>query len=163
MYRGETEGGNRKALPAERTEPEEAESEISAEGEDLMESLNVWGARPEEAMRKSIDDWDYYQKMLFRFSRNPLLSEADVLYLARDWKELYRCVHEIRGSAGMLGLMPLYRAAKELTGLLGGQRYEAEELPEERICEVRKSLNDFDRERDRFLAIMQQHRISEAS
>ena len=154
MYRGETMGGQEKALSPEKAEPEEMESECPAEGEELLENLSAWGARPVEAMHRSINDWGFYQKMLFRFAENPLLNEADALYSAGEWKDLYRCIHEIRGSAGMLGLEPLYRTSVELTGLLRRQKHMDEALSEDQIREIGKNIGRFDLERDQLMRIL---------
>ncbi len=80
----------------------------------VMANLKRWGAQPEEAVHRMVDDEEFYLKVLSGF------------YRRREWEQLcrnvdemqfqaaFRVAHDLKGVTATLGLTPLFEAVSEI-------------------------------------------------
>jgi HPt (histidine-containing phosphotransfer) domain-containing protein len=100
----------------------------------LMNQLKAWGADPDTALGRMMNDDNFYGEMLSRFeSEEKLKTLKDVA--RRDPKEGFRMAHDLKGTAGLLGLTPLYDAVSMVVEDLRGVGEETEKEPKKSIEE----------------------------
>ena len=76
---------------------------------EIKRQLREWGADPDTAIEHMMNDEKFYRKMLKKFAEEDELCELGII-AREDPKEGFRIAHNLKGTAGTLGLTPLYDA-----------------------------------------------------
>lgn len=81
---------------------------------DLMERLEKWGADPVEAIHRMLDDESLYRSLLEKFVKKKEWELFQSAIEERDYYKAFRLAHDIKGSAAVLSLTPIYDVIKVL-------------------------------------------------
>lgn len=110
---------------------------------EIKRQLIEWGADPESAIGRMMDDEVFYREMLDKFADEAELTELGNI-ARRDPKEGFRVAHSLKGTAGILGLTPLYDAAADV----------ADDLRNEPKDSLEEDLDRFENETAIYFRIM---------
>jgi len=110
---------------------------------EIKRQLREWGADPDTAIERMMNDEKFYRKMLKKFAEEDELCELGII-AREDPKEGFRIAHNLKGTAGTLGLTPLYNAVCDVV----------EDLREEPRDTLEKDLERFADQRERYLRIL---------
>ena len=91
---------------------------------ELLQSLEHWGADTNGALRRVIGDIQFYEQLLRAFSADPSLQELRTAAEQTHYEEAFRMAHSLKGAAANLGLTPL---ATALTNIVEDLRAVARE------------------------------------
>lgn len=80
--------------------------------------LDQYGVDYEKGIARCLNDAGFYQKMLAMFLDDDSYYRAKAAYERKDHKELFRCVHELKGACGNAAMTELFDAVSELVELL---------------------------------------------
>lgn len=69
---------------------------------EIKRQLREWGADPDGAIERMMNDEAFYGKMLNKFAAEDELSELGII-ARQDPKEGFRIAHNLKGTAGTLG------------------------------------------------------------
>ena len=91
---------------------------------ELMQRLASWGASPHDALRcRMMGDQKLYKRLLKKFAGTEKIKAFMLAVEAEDYQKAYYEIHQMKGSAGVLSLTPLYRSAEEvISALRTGER-----------------------------------------
>jgi HPt (histidine-containing phosphotransfer) domain-containing protein len=104
---------------------------------EIKRQLREWGADPDGAIERMMNDEAFYGKMLNKFAAEDELSELGII-ARQDPKEGFRIAHNLKGTAGTLGLTPLYDAVCEVVEDLRGEPKDSLEKDLERFADLRE-------------------------
>ncbi len=119
--------------------------------ETTIRKLGAWGAEPEEALSRMLDDEEFYNHLLWEFHRSDGAGLIQKHLEQGEYKKAFRIAHEQKGAAATLGLTPLYAAFSVLTEDLRNLRDREEEAPSETLQKDLSHLRDLWEEFGSFL------------
>lgn len=112
---------------------------------EITRQLREWGADPDAAIERMMNDEIFYGKMLKKFAEEHELCELGII-ARQDPAEGFRIAHNLKGTAGILGLTPLYDAVSNVVEDLRGD-------PQDTLEE---DLKRFAAQREQYLRIINQ-------
>lgn len=80
----------------------------------IVVQLKHWGAQPEEAVHRMVDDEEFYLKMLIGFYRKKQWEQLSRKVDDRQFPAAFRIAHDLKGVTATLGLTPLCEAVSEV-------------------------------------------------
>lgn len=105
---------------------------------EIKRQLIEWGADPDGAILRMMNDEGFYRQMLDKFAAEKELRVlGDVA--RRNPREGFRIAHSLKGTSGMLGLTPLYDAVSDVVEDLRGETRDTLEEDLERFADQRKA------------------------
>ena len=81
----------------------------------ILKSLENWGARPDEALRRMLGDDRFYFKLINTFIEELDDDELSSLVVEKKFHDAFVIAHRMKGSATDLGLAPLFYALSAVT------------------------------------------------
>lgn len=87
----------------------------------LERLLKQWGAAPEEALRRLLNDHDFYKKLLGDFLNSREFRQLDEAIRRGDTKGAFMAAHSLKGASATLGLIPLTDSLSRLVEDLRGK------------------------------------------
>ena len=81
---------------------------------DLLMQLKTWGAAPEEALLRILGDCPLYEKLLRELAGSMEPDLMQMLIEKKEYAQVFRLAHDMKGSAISLSLTPLYEAVSAL-------------------------------------------------
>ena len=72
--------------------------------------LDQYGINYDKGLINCMGDVDFFQTLLSMFLEDDCFARARKAYAAGDYKELFSCVHELKGVSGNAALTGLYEA-----------------------------------------------------
>ena len=99
---------------------------------ELIHRLALWGASPHDALRcRMMGDQKLYKRLLRKFAGTEKIKTFILAVKAEDYQKAYYEVHQMKGSAGVLSLTPLYQSAEDvISALRTGERERIESSTE---------------------------------
>lgn len=91
----------------------------------LMAALERKGADIDGIMARFLRDEALYADCLQEFVRDENFEALKTAIAIGDYPRAFECAHALKGVAGNLGLVPLYRAVGDITDALRAKRYDA--------------------------------------
>ncbi len=82
--------------------------------DDLFIQLKLWGAAPEEALLRLLGDCSLYEKLLRELAGSMEPDLMQILIGQKEYTQVFRLAHDMKGSAISLSLTPLYEAVSAL-------------------------------------------------
>lgn len=95
------------------------------------QALAEYGIDYDKGMRNCMENLPFYKKILEMFLDDTSFSRAKKAFQAAEYRELFKCVHELKGISGNAGLTALYEVCVPLVEALRKdepQKAEAERL-----------------------------------
>ena len=83
-------------------------------------NLIEWGADPDEAIRRVMDDELFYKKLLLEFADGEMLRRLQRSVESGQYKQAFQIAHEMKGAAANLSLTPLCAAVSNVVEDLRG-------------------------------------------
>lgn len=80
----------------------------------LEKLLKNWGALPEEAVRRLLDDQEFYYKMLKSFLNGREFHDLGNAIQKQDSHGIFMASHSLKGASATLGLVPLTNAISRI-------------------------------------------------
>lgn len=80
----------------------------------VVVKLKHWGAQPEEAVHRMVDDEEFYLKVLIGFYRKRQWEQLSRKVDDRQFPAAFRIAHDLKGVTATLGLTPLCEAVSEV-------------------------------------------------
>ena len=81
---------------------------------EFMERLEKWGADPEEAIQRMVNDELFYRSLLEKIVKKKEWELFRTAIEEGDYNQAFRIAHDIKGTTAVLSLMPLYNAVKPI-------------------------------------------------
>lgn len=110
---------------------------------ELKRQLIEWGADPDTALDRMMNDEGFYETMLRRFAEEEELQSLERVARSDPHKG-FRIAHSLKGTAGMLGLTPLYDASADV----------ADDLRNEPLASLEADLARFAVQKKKYLRIL---------
>lgn len=82
------------------------------------EALRAYGIDLEKGLKICMGSPAFYKKILLIFRDTNSLARARAALAARDYKAMFLCMHELKGTSGNAGLTALYDASVPLVEAL---------------------------------------------
>lgn len=90
--------------------------------------LAQYGIDYDKGVRNCVGDPEFYKKLLSMFLQDECFPRARVAYAAKDYQELFSCMHELKGASGNAALTGLYENILPLVELLRSGSTNDEEI-----------------------------------
>ncbi|MDD3920270.1 MAG: hypothetical protein PHO41_03740 [Eubacteriales bacterium] len=89
--------------------------------------LSDYGIDYDKGLKNCMGDPSFYKKILSMFVQDTCFAHAGTAHTNKAYKELFGCMHELKGVSGNAALMGLYEATVPLVELLrNGTELDAE-------------------------------------
>lgn len=85
---------------------------------ELLIDLEKWGADVSDTLHRLLDDSAFYLSLLKRFPEDTGLRKMKEGMRRADYPYVYEGVHQLKGSASTLGLIPIVDASVRVTDSL---------------------------------------------
>lgn len=85
--------------------------------------LKQGGIDYEKGVARFLGDHALYEEVLLTYLADNAFSRAEEAYDAKDYKALFACAHELKGTCGNLDITTVYQAACALVELLRDGNY----------------------------------------
>lgn len=85
---------------------------------DVIEALQQWGCDTVGALRRTMDDRDFYLALLHQYLQEWDLSALRHAVETADASTAFSLAHSAKGVLGNLGITPLYQSVSALTDIL---------------------------------------------
>lgn len=82
--------------------------------------LRESGIDVETGLARCLNDREFYEQFLMMFLEDTSFERARAAFEQKDYKELFKCAHELKGVSGNAGLSELYDAVSPLVDLVRG-------------------------------------------
>ena len=82
--------------------------------------LKSYGIDYEKGRERCLGDADFYAQLLDMFLEDTAFERAEQALNQKDYKTLFECMHELKGSAGNVDLSELFCTVSPLVELLRG-------------------------------------------
>ena len=83
--------------------------------------LGKYGIDYEKGLGNCMGDGEFFQTLLSMFLEDDCFPRARAAYANKDYKELFNCMHELKGVSGNAALTDLYGAIVPLVEVLRGK------------------------------------------
>jgi len=84
----------------------------------LFDELKMYGVDVDDGIDRMMGNAGLYQKLLFKFLEMVKEFLNDFSFDSNDYNDMIEKVHKIKGAAGNLSVVPLYKAYSEMLSLL---------------------------------------------
>lgn len=84
------------------------------------ELLAKYGIDYERGVKNCVGDSEFYKKLLTMFLKDECFPRARKAFAEKNYKELFSCVHELKGASGNAALNELYDNIVPLVDILRG-------------------------------------------
>ena len=74
-----------------------------------IENLREWGAEPDAAISRMVDDKELYFRLLKRFRDNRRWEALQEALGEKRYSEAFKIAHDLKGNAAILSLTPLWK------------------------------------------------------
>lgn len=88
-----------------------------------IELLKESGIDYDNGLKRFLDDEAFYEHVLIAFLDDTSLERAIKAFSDKNFKQLFDCAHEVKGTSGNLDMKELYSSACELVEELRGGIY----------------------------------------
>ena len=85
---------------------------------DIKQALIDFGVDYEDAMTRFLDDEDFYQEFLVKFTEDPFTNELKAALEASNIEEAFKVAHTLKGLCANFGFTPLLEFMKPLVEIL---------------------------------------------
>lgn len=93
-----------------------------------MDTLEKTGADIDGIMERFLGDEALYADCFKAFMQDDNFEALGKALATRNYRQAFECAHALKGVAGNLGLLPLYRIAGDLVDALRVKNYDGLEL-----------------------------------
>lgn len=111
----------------------------------LMGILREQGADIDGIMERFLGDETFYTGCFKEFMQDENFVELGKAIKAQNYRYAFECAHALKGVAGNLGLLPLYRAVSDIVDALRAEKYDS----------LENLYRDFISCRDIFIAVLE--------
>lgn len=80
--------------------------------------LENYGVDAKKGLERCMGDLEFYEKLLSLFLNDDSFMRSKRAYEQKDYKEMFQCMHELKGASGNADLKMLYQAICPLVEIL---------------------------------------------
>lgn len=107
----------------------------------LMDALKEKGADIDGIMERFLRDEAFYANCFEEFMLDENFEALGKAILIQDYSHAFECAHALKGVAGNLGLLPLYRAVSEIVSAIRAKEYGALDALYQTVISERDSFS----------------------
>lgn len=108
-----------------------------------MEELEKYSKDVKTGLHRFLDDEAVYLECVQQFQEDYNFSVLGQVIQEKDYRKAFEVSHNLKGAAGNLGLMPLYRVLSGLVTKLREKKYEDLDTQYNLVVQEQKKLKEY--------------------
>lgn len=108
---------------------------------EALERLRLWGCDIDEALKRTLDDEEFYISLIAEYKDTLELDKLRALIAGGRMQEAYDIAHSLKGVIGNLGLTPMYTIVSTIVEQLRNGRCKGLDKYADELIEKKKELD----------------------